>query len=126
MLLERICAFLAFSPFHGEGHRKIWARLRVQDIHTSKQRVPRLLRENQLLAPQRQLAPVVQKSHAGSVVTSEPNQMWGTDATATVTLADGRVTIFADVDHCTAECVGIHAAQRAIRFEALEPLRRMR
>jgi transposase InsO family protein len=27
------------------------------------------------------------------------------------------------VDHCSAECVGIHAALRATRFEALEPLR---
>ena len=27
------------------------------------------------------------------------------------------------VDHCTAECVGIHAARRGTRFEALEPLR---
>jgi transposase InsO family protein len=31
--------------------------------------------------------------------------------------------VFVAVDHCSAECVGIHAAQRATRFEALEPLR---
>ena len=49
--------------------------------------------------------------------------MWGIDATATVTLDDGQVTVFAAVDHCTAECVGIHAVKRATRFEALEPLR---
>ena len=49
--------------------------------------------------------------------------MWGIDATATVTLEDGQVTVFAAVDHCTAECVGIHAVKRATRFEALEPLR---
>jgi putative transposase len=122
-LLEQIRAILTASPFHGEGHRKIWARLRVQGIRTSKLRVLRLMRENELLAPQRQLAPVMEKSHAGSIVTSEPNQMWGTDATATVTLADGQVTVFAAVDHCTAECVGIHAVKRATRFEALEPLR---
>lgn len=122
-LLEQIRAILTASPFHGEGHRKIWARLRVQEVRTSKPRVLRLMRENNLLAPQRQLAPVVEKSHAGSIVTSEPNQMWGTDATATVTLTDGQVTVFAAVDHCTAECVGIHAVKRATRFEALEPLR---
>ena len=49
--------------------------------------------------------------------------MWGTDATATVTLLEGQVTIFAAIDHCTAECVGIHAAMHGDRFEALEPLR---
>ncbi|MCS7044586.1 MAG: integrase core domain-containing protein [Bryobacteraceae bacterium] len=121
-LLENIRAILAASPFHGEGHRKIWSGLRVQGVRTSKPCVMRLMRENQLLAPQRQFAPVVEKTHAGSIVTSEPNQMWGTDAT-TVTLADGQVTVFAAVDHCTAECVGIHAVKRATRFEAIEPLR---
>jgi hypothetical protein len=30
------------SPFHGEGHRKIWARLRVAGVRTSKRRVLRL------------------------------------------------------------------------------------
>ena len=49
--------------------------------------------------------------------------MWGTDATATCTELDGAVTVFAAIDHCTAECVGIHAVKRATRFEALEPIR---
>ena len=49
--------------------------------------------------------------------------MWGIDATATVTLDDGAVTVFAAIDHCTADCVGIHAAKRATRFEALDPIR---
>lgn len=35
--------------------------------------------------------------------------MWGADATTTVTLAEGQVTVFAAVDPCTAECAGIHA-----------------
>ena len=122
-LLELIRQAIADSPFHGEGHRKFWARLRVQGVRTSKARVLRLMRENQLLAPQRQIAVAPAKGHAGTIVTEKPNQMWGTDATATVTLADGPVTVFAAVDHCTAECVGIHTVKRATRFEALEPLR---
>ena len=31
--------------------------------------------------------------------------------------------MFVAVDHCTTECVGLHAAKKATRFEALEPLR---
>jgi len=58
-LLDQIRAILAASPFHGEGHRKVWARLRAQEVRTSKPRVLRLMRENELLAPQRQLAPLV-------------------------------------------------------------------
>ena len=27
------------------------------------------------------------------------------------------------VDHCTTECIGLHAAARGTRFEALEPIR---
>jgi hypothetical protein len=29
--------------------------------------------------------------------------MWGTDATAAVTILEGPATIFAAIDHCTAE-----------------------
>jgi hypothetical protein len=40
--------------------------------------------------------------------------------TTTITLIDGQTAIFAAIDHCTAECVGIHAAAHGTRFEALE------
>lgn len=122
-LTQAIRDEIAASPFHGEGHRKLWARLRLRGIRTSKQRVLRLMREHQLLAPQRQVAIAPAKAHEGTIVTEEPNQMWGIDATATATLTDGQVTIFAAIDHSTADCVGIHAAKPATRFEALEPLR---
>ena len=49
--------------------------------------------------------------------------MWGTDATATFTETEGAVTVFAAIDHCTAECVGIHVVKKATRFEELEPIR---
>ena len=119
----RIRQEIAASPFTGEGHRKFWARLRVAGVRTSKARVLRLMREAQLLAPQRQAAPVARKAHTGTITTDRPNQMWGIAATATVTLDDGAVTVFAAIDHCTADCVGIHAAKRATRFEALDPIR---
>jgi hypothetical protein len=41
----------------------------------------------------------------------------------TATVEEGQVTLFVAVDHCTTECVGPHAAKKATRFEALEPLR---
>lgn len=123
-LLMQIRAVIAESPFHGEGHRKIWARLRAQKgVRTSMRRVLRVMREAALLAPARQPEPVVEHLHDGTIVTDRPNVMWGTDATAAVTLMDGAATIFAAIDHCTAECVGIHATRHGDRFEALEPLR---
>lgn len=45
VLLEQIRAVLAASPFVGEGHRKVWARLRLADVRTSRPRVLRLMRE---------------------------------------------------------------------------------
>lgn len=121
-LTDRIRQEIAASPFHGEGHRKIWARLRHQGIRTSKPRVLRLMREAQLLAPSRRPA-TPSREHNGQIITSRPNQIWGTDGTMTVTLQEGNVTVFAAIDHCSADCVGIHAVKQATRFEALEPLR---
>src|SRR3954451_8455939 len=42
-LLEAVRAVLAASPFHGEGHRKVWARLRHGGVRTSRRRVLRLM-----------------------------------------------------------------------------------
>ncbi len=121
-LVDRIRAVLAASPFHGEGHRKVWARLRVAGLRTSRRRVLRLMRENDLLAPSRVGAPRGPRSHEGTIIPETVDTMWGTDLTTALT-GEGQVAVFVAVDHCSAECVGIHAAPRATRFEALEPIR---
>lgn len=123
-LLEKIRELLAKSSFHGEGHRKVWAKLRVLcAIRTSKDRVLRLMRENNLLAPTRVGHKHGPKGHEGTILTEVPNRMWGTDMTGTVTVREGKACVFVAVDHCTLECTGIHAAKVGTRFEALEPLR---
>jgi transposase InsO family protein len=122
-LTAEIRTLIAASPFHGEGHRKIWARLRIAGVRTSKRRVLRLLRAADLLGPARLPASAEPHPHDGTIIPEAPNVMWGTDATLTVTLADGQVTVFGAIDHYTAECVGLHAAKPGTRFEALEPLR---
>lgn len=122
-LTDHIRQVLADSPFYGEGYRKIWARLRFKGIRTSQDRVRRLMREHGLQAPHRAGHPRGPKAHDGTIVAERPDQMWGTDLTTTVTVQAGQVAVFAAVDHCTGECVGLHAAKRATRFEALEPIR---
>lgn len=123
VLTAHIRQVLAASPFLGEGHRKVWARLRAQGIRTSKARVLRLMRQADLLAPSRAQRVLGPRAHDGTITTEHPTQLWGTDATSTVTQQDGPVTVFVGVDHCTLEGIGIHAAKRATRFEALEPIR---
>lgn len=122
-LVVEIRQALSESRFTGEGHRKAWARLRFKGIRTSQKRVLRLMRENGLLAPPKPHRVLGPRSHDGTITTDAPNLMWGTDATATYTLSEGYVTVFAAVDHCTSECVGIHVAKYGSRFEALEPIR---
>jgi putative transposase len=122
-LLGHIRAVLADGPFHGEGYRKVWVRLRFKGIRTSKDRVRRLMREHGLQAPQRAGHSHGPKAHDGTIIPDQPNLMWGTDLTGTLTLQDGHAAVFVAVDHYTGECVGIHASTRATRFEALEPIR---
>jgi len=86
-------------------------------------RALRPMREAQLLSPSRTL-PKPKNPHTGTIVTERPNEVWASDDTLTATVEDGQVTVFVAVDHYTTECVGLHAAKKATRFEALEPLRR--
>ena len=122
VLVAHVRRVLEASPFHGEGYRKVWAKLRVEGRRTSKERVRRLMREHDLQAPQRAGHAHGPKAHDGTITTEAPDVMWGTDMTATVTVAEGPAFVFVAVDHCTAECIGLHAAKRGTRFEALEPM----
>jgi putative transposase len=122
-LLEKIRAVLRDSPFLGEGHRKVWARLRWQGVRPSKAQVLRLMREASLLAPTRMGHAHGPAVHDGTITTDAPDQMWGMDATSCVTRHEGTATVFVVVDHCASECIGVHAAKPGTRFEAVEPLR---
>ena len=67
-LLAATRAVLAASSFHGEGHRKVWARLRLAGVRTSLRRVLRLTRGNALLAPSRVGKPRGPRSHDGTII----------------------------------------------------------
>ena len=125
-LLSRIRAVIAQSPFHGEGYRKIWARLRHGDapVVVSKRRVLRLLREQHLLAPTRAGQPHGPKAHDGTITTAAPNVMWGADGTRFFTVQDGWCWLFTAVDHHTSEIVGHYVTKRGDRFAALEAVNR--
>ena len=118
-LLEAIQADLDRSPFQGEGHRKVHARLRILDgIRVARTRV---LRAHKLLSPHRGRQGTA-RVHAGTIVTQAPNVMWGTDGVRVFTLDDGWGWIFTAVEHWNAECVGWHVCKVGSRFAALEPI----
>ena len=110
------------SPFHGEGHRKVWARLRlVHGIRAARNRLVRLMRENHLLSPRRARTAAA-KPHDGTITTDAPNRLWGTDGIRVFTTDDGWGWVFCTVEHWNAECVGIHVCKTGDRFAALEPV----
>jgi transposase InsO family protein len=110
------------SPFSGEGHRKVTARLWREDgIRVGRKRVLRLMRQAGLLAPQRARGRRRPRSHDGTIIPEAPNVLWGTDATMAYTARDGWVWAFVAVDHYTAEAWA-SVARRGDRFAALEPI----
>lgn len=121
-LLEAIRHDLARSPWSGEGHRKVWARLRVLDgIRVSRTRVLRVMKENLLLAPHR-CRPRSANDHDGRITTDAPNVMWGADGAAIPTVRDGNVALFILVEHWNAEGLGWHVAKHGDRFAAAQAL----
>ena len=124
--MEAIGPVLIASPFPGEGHRQIRARLRHQGLRGSKERARRLMREDGLAAATRTGSPRGPRDHDGTIVPETIDAMWGTDRTTTLTAEHGQVAVFAvfvAIDHGSAECVGLHAAPRGTRHEAPEPVR---
>ena len=121
-LLVAIEADLEASPWEGEGHRKVWARLRVcRGIRVSRKRVLRVMRENNLLSPHR-CRRRGGNPHVGEIITHAPNLMWGTDGVRVFTVDDGWGWVFTAIEHWNAECVGWHVCKRGDRFAALQPI----
>jgi len=121
-LLIAIREVLTDPPFMGEGYRKVHARLRYRGIHADVERIRLLMREHDLQAPGKPRRILGPRTHDGTIITLAPDEMWGTDATATMLLDGQQATIFGIYDHCTCELLGIHAALKADRFEAIVPL----
>jgi putative transposase len=71
-----------------------------------------------LRAPSRSGKPRGPRNHDGTIIPDAPDLRWGT-----WTAQDGGVSVMLAIDHHTAEILAIHAAKRATRWEALEPVR---
>ena len=121
-LLTLIRADLAASPFKGEGHRKVWARLRYVEGHeVGRNRILRLMRLHRLLSPHRtRFSPA--KAHDGRICTDAPNVRWATDGAKVWTSDDGWLWVFTALEHWNAKCLGHHVCKKGDRFAAYEPI----
>lgn|SRR6185437_3937556 len=120
-LLEQICKDLQTTPFKGEGHRKVHARLKRQGVRVGRNRILRLMKDNHLLSPHRGVYKPP-NPHDGEIITDAPNVMWGSDGTKVQTVEDGWVWIFSVAEHWNTECLGWHVCKVGDRFAALEPI----
>jgi hypothetical protein len=121
-LLAAIQADLARSPWSGEAHRKVWARLRALDgLRVSRKRVLRLMREHALLSPHRARTRL-ETAHERHIITEAPEVMWAIDATQITPVKDGKVWLFGVAEHWNAELMGWHVAKHGTRFEAIQAL----
>lgn len=120
-LLGMIQEDIKSSPFKGEGHRKIHARLKRKNIVVGRNRVLRVMKQHQLLSPHRSpyKAP---NPHDGRIITDAPAVMWGSDGTKVQTVEEGWVWIFSVAEHWNTECLGWHVCKTGDRFAALEPI----
>ncbi len=78
VLVEQIRTVLSEAEalgFRGEGYRKVWARLHLKGIPTSKERVRRLMRDHGLQAPYRAGNPSGPRTHDGTIIPDAPNRM---------------------------------------------------
>lgn len=120
-LLKKIREDLQATPFKGEGHRKVHARLKRSGTKVGRNKVLRIMRENHLLSPHRSIYKPP-NPHDGQIITDAPNEMWGSDGTKVKTVDDGWVWIFTVAEHWNTECLGWHVCKVGDRFAALEPV----
>jgi transposase InsO family protein len=121
-LLTAIRREIAESPFVGEGHKKLRARLALRGIHTSGKRVLRLTREAGLLAPTPKVRKRAKRLHDATITVTVPDTLWATDATEAHTRQEGRCAVFAIVDHASGE-VWVDASARMDRWATADLLR---
>jgi len=121
-LLGLIREDLATSPFKGEGHRKVFGRLRYVAGHrVGRNRVLRLMRLHRLLSPHR-LVGAPAKAHDGRICTDAPNVRWANDGAKVWTSEDGWLWVFTTIEHWNAELLGQHVCKRGDRLAAYEPV----
>lgn len=112
------------SHFHSEGYKKIHKRIRIKNMVCGKNRVHRLMKANNLLAPIRPKKNGSSRKHDGTIITDLPNKMWGTDGKQFFTRKEGKCWFFSVIDHFNDEIHGFDVVKKGDRFAAFEPVKK--
>lgn len=116
----------AQSPFRGEGHRKVRARLRRQGIPASASRIRRVMKSEGLMrcaAPNRTRRLARARYPAvGRIITTQPNVTWGMDC-AQVQCLGSLLYLYFVIEHWNSECLGWNLSQNpgpGSEFDAIQ------
>lgn len=123
-VIEAVKKDIKNSHFHSEGYKKIHGRIRNTNIICGKNRVYKLMRKNNLLAPIRPKSNGSSRLHDGKIITDLPNKMWGTDGKQFFTRKEGKCWLFSVIDHFNDEIHGYEVVKRGDRFAAFEPVKK--
>lgn len=125
-ILQEIKVEILSSKFNSEGYMKVKKRMEKRSdnaVLAGKERVNRLMRENNLLSPNRIERKVNKHEHDGTITTNAPNIMWATDGKKFWIEGAGWHWFFCVIDHFNDEIHSWHIAKKGNRFAALEPVR---
>lgn len=125
-VLQEIKVEITSSKFNSEGYMKVKKRMEKRPdnaVVAGKERVNRLMRENNLLSPNRIERKVDKHEHDGTIITNAPNIMWATDGKKFWIDREGWHWFFGVIDHFNDEIHSWHIAKKGNRFAALEPVR---
>ena len=120
-IIERIQSIKSDHPFW--GYRRVWAYMRYRDgIIIGKNRVYRLMKENDLMVPKNQMLKAKRTSTRSKPKASRPNQYWGMDMTKVKLNSWGWVYIHVVLDWCTKEIIGTSVSQSSKTADWLDAL----
>lgn len=113
------------SKFNSEGYMKVKKRMErnLSSLIVGKARVNRIMRENNLLSPNRRARKASKREHDGTIITDSPNSMWATDGKKFWIDGLGWHWFFGVIDHFNDEIISWHIAKKGNRFAAMEPIR---
>src|SRR5690606_29320494 len=109
-----------------EGYIKVKKRMQRRPdnaIRAGKERVNKLMRENDLLSPNRRSRNTKKNDHKGRIITDKPNLMCATDGKKFWINGRGWHWFFGVVEHGSDEILGGHVAKIGNRFADMEPVR---
>ena len=122
-ILQSLKKYLEAPHFYMEGYKKLKVRLQQEsNINVGKERLRRIMAENQLLCNQTNRTNPIGYQHDGKIITERPNELWGMDIKEFKTCI-GKIYLFDIVDHYNSEIKGWHISFECKAKQGLEALR---